>query len=246
MRNGKNCIQTMTNHGEPGSGHEWIYEVLLRRIVEGEIPPGTRLVESRLAEQLGVSRTPVREALFRLHQEGFVLTSAGRGFSVKPLDDKEARELFPILSALEALALAMAGPLLVLDVEALSEANRSLAKLARNPLQAIEADTAFHELLLRHCPNTSLLEMIDGVRRRLLRYEYVYMADETLIDVSMAQHEAIIECISKCDFEGAAKALDTNYESGKALVLSKLRRGQTVASDSTTSLLQRRNNQRGL
>lgn len=224
MRYGNDCIQSVTGQPEPGSGHEWIYEVLLRRIVEGEIPPGTRLVESRLAEQLGVSRTPVREALFRLHQEGFVLTSAGRGFSVKPLDDKEARELFPILSALEALALSMAGPLLVLDVEALGEANRALAKLARKPLQAIEADTAFHELLLRRCPNSSLLEMIDGVRRRLLRYEYVYMADETLIHVSMAQHDAIIECISKCDFEGAAKALDTNYESGKALVLSKLRR----------------------
>ena len=201
-----------------------IYEVLLAQIVENTLAPGARVVESKLAEQLGVSRTPVREALFRLHQEGFVLTSVGRGFSVKPLDEREARELFPILSALEGLALSIAGPLLALDVEALREANRALAPLARRPLEAIEADTAFHEMLLRRCPNSSLLEMIDAVRRRLLRYEYVYMADETLLDVSIAQHEAIIDCISKCDFDGAAKALETNYESGKALVLSKLRR----------------------
>jgi DNA-binding GntR family transcriptional regulator len=206
------------------SGHDWIYRVLLGEIVEGALQPGTRLVESRLAERLGVSRTPVREALFRLHQEGFVLTSAGRGFSVTPLDEKEARELFPILSALEGLALSLTGPLLALDVEALREANQALAPLGRKPLEAIEADTAFHQLLLRRCPNRSLLEMVDGVRRRLLRYEYVYMADETLIDVSTAQHEAIIDRISQCDFDGAAKALDTNYESGKALVLSKLRR----------------------
>jgi len=204
--------------------HDRIYEILLREIVEGGLAPGTRLVEGRLAERLGVSRTPLREALFRLHQEGFVLTSAGRGFSVKPLDDKEARELFPILSALEGLALSMAGPLLALDVEALREANRALAPLSRRPLAAIDADTAFHELLLRRCPNASLLEMIAGVRRRLLRYEYVYMADETLIDVSMAQHEAIIDSVARCNFDGAAKALDTNYESGKALVLSKLAR----------------------
>jgi DNA-binding GntR family transcriptional regulator len=150
-------------------GHDRIYEILLREIVEGGLAPGTRLVEGRLAERLGVSRTPLREALFRLHQEGFVLTSAGRGFSVKPLDDKEARELFPILSALEGLALSMAGPLLALDVEALREANRALAPLSRRPLAAIDADTAFHELLLRRCPNASLLEMIAGVRRRLLR-----------------------------------------------------------------------------
>jgi DNA-binding GntR family transcriptional regulator len=206
------------------SGHDRIYRVLLGEIVEGTLQPGTRLVESRLAERLGVSRTPVREALFRLHQEGFVLTSAGRGFSVTPLDESEARELFPILSALEALALSMAGPLLVLDIEALREANRALAPLARSPLDALAADTAFHELLLHRCPNASLLEMIDGVRRRLLRYEYVYMADETLIDVSIAQHEAIIDSVARCDFDGAAKALDTNYESGKALVLSKLAR----------------------
>ena len=204
--------------------HDRIYEVLLAQIVENTLAPGARVVESKLAEQLGVSRTPVREALFRLHQEGFVLTSVGRGFSVKPLDEREARELFPILSALEGLALSIAGPLLALDVEALREANRALAPLARRPLEAIEADTAFHEMLLRRCPNSSLLEMIDAVRRRLLRYEYVYMADETLLDVSIAQHEAIIDCISKCDFGGAAKALETNYESGKALVLSKLRR----------------------
>jgi DNA-binding GntR family transcriptional regulator len=206
------------------SGHDRIYRLLLGEIVEGAIEPGARLVESKLAERLGVSRTPVREALFRLHQEGFVLTSAGRGFSVTPLDEKEARELFPILSSLEGLALSMAAPLVILDLEALRSANQALAPLARRPWDAIEADTAFHELLLRRCPNMNLLDMIDSVRRRLLRYEFVYMADETLIDVSIAQHEAIIENISRSDFNAAAKALDTNYESGKALVLSKLPR----------------------
>lgn len=206
------------------NSHDWIYRILLGEIVEGSFEPGVRLVEVRLAERLGVSRTPVREALFRLHQEGFVLTSAGRGFSVAPLDEREARELFPILSALEALALSMAGPLLILDVEALRTANLALAPLARRPLQAISADTAFHELLLHRCPNRNLLRMIDSVRRRLLRYEFVYMADETLIDVSIAQHDAIIDAISRGDFEAAAKALDTNYESGKALVLLKLSR----------------------
>jgi DNA-binding GntR family transcriptional regulator len=118
----------------------------------------------------------------------------------------------------------MAAPLVILDLEALRSANQALAPLARRPWDAIEADTAFHELLLRRCPNMNLLDMIDSVRRRLLRYEFVYMADETLIDVSIAQHEAIIENISRSDFNAAAKALDTNYESGKALVLSKLPR----------------------
>jgi DNA-binding GntR family transcriptional regulator len=205
------------------SGHDRIYELVSREIVAGVLAPGSRLVESKLAERLGVSRTPVREAMFRLHQEGLVSTAAGRGFSVKSLDEREACELFPILSALEGLALSMAGPLLALDLKALRRANRALAPLARRPLEAIEADTEFHQILLRRCSNDSLLELIEGVRGRLLRYEYVYMRDETLIDVSIAQHEAIIECIANCDFEGARKALATNYDSGMALVLSKLR-----------------------
>ena len=116
------------------SGHDRIYEIVLNEIVEGALAPGSRLVESRLAERLGVSRTPVREAMFRLHQDGFVSTTAGTGFSVKALDEKEARELFPILSGLECLALSMAGPLLPLDLKVLRRANRALAPLARRPL----------------------------------------------------------------------------------------------------------------
>lgn len=208
---------------EQTSGHDRIYEIILDEIVSGALAPGARLVESRLAERLEVSRTPIREALFRLHQDGFVLTDSGRGFSVKQLGEREARDLFPILSTLEGLALSLAAPLLTLDVNELRKANKALAPLSGRPSHAIAADKRFHELLVQRCSNTSLLEMIRTVRRRLLRYEYVYMSDETLIDVSMAQHEAIIDCIERCDFDGAMTALATNYESGKALVLSKLR-----------------------
>ncbi len=207
------------------SGHDWIHDALLDEIVEGALAPGARLVESKLAERLGVSRTPVREALFRLHQEGFVLTSARRGFSVKPLDEREARELFPILAALEGLALSLAAPAAELDVAELRRANKSLASLRRRPLEAIAADNAFHDLLLRRCPNRSLLAMVDRVRRQLLRYEYVYMSDESLIDVSMAQHAAIIDCIEKGDVAGAVGALEANYASGRTLVLGKLSNG---------------------
>lgn len=208
-----------------GAGHDRIYDQLLAEVVDGTLAPAARLVESKLALRLGVSRTPVREALFRLHQEGFVRTALGRGFSVEPLDDRKPRELFPILAALEGLALSLSAPVVTLDVDALRRANKALGRLRNHPWEAIEADTAFHRLLLRRCPNASLIAMIDSVRRQLLRYEYVYMADETLIELSMAQHTAIIDCIARSDFTAAAKALEANYDSGSALVLSKLSRG---------------------
>jgi DNA-binding GntR family transcriptional regulator len=204
------------------AGHDRIYDALLVEILDGALKPGARLVESRLALRLGVSRTPVREALFRLHQEGFVLTSPGVGFSVKPLDEREARELFPILAELEGFALSLSSPLVSLDVEALRRANKALGRLWRDPWDAIQADTAFHKLMLRRFPNAALIAMTDGVRRQLLRYEYVYMADETLIELSVGQHDAIIDCIARSDFAGAARAIEANYASGLAMVLSKL------------------------
>lgn len=207
-----------------GAGHNRIYEILLAEILDGSLSPGTRLIESKLALRLGVSRTPVREALFRLHQEGFVLTSIGRGFSVKPLDQNEPRELFPILATLEALGLSLAAPLVALDIAELRKANKALEALRNRPLDAIAADTAFHDLLLRRCPNANLIGMIESVRRQVLRYELVYMADETLIEVSVAQHAAIIDCIANSDFAGAAEALRVNYASGQAMVVSKLSR----------------------
>jgi DNA-binding GntR family transcriptional regulator len=66
------------------------------------------------------------------------------------------------------------------------------------------------------------MAMIDRVRRQLLRYEYVYMSDGNLIDLSMAQHAAILDCIEKSDFPGAVRALEGNYDSGRTLVLGKL------------------------
>jgi DNA-binding GntR family transcriptional regulator len=204
------------------AGHDRIYDLLLAQVVDGTLAPGARLVEGTLALRFGVSRTPLREALFRLRQEGFVRTELGRGFSVEPLDGRKPRELFPILAALEGLALLQSAPMVVLDVQALRRANRALGRLRRHPWEAIEADTAFHRMLLRRCPNATLIAMIDGVRRQLLRYEYVYMADETLIELSMVQHEAIIDCVARSDFTAAAKALEANFDSGNALVLSKL------------------------
>jgi len=150
----------------------------------------------------------------------------GRGFSVKPLDDREARELFPILATLEGFALALSAPVIALDVDKLRAANKALSRLGKRAWQAIEADTAFHQLLLRRCPNARLIAMTDSLRRQLLRYEYVYMADESLIELSVAQHTAIIDCIAKSDFDGAARAVVANYESGLALVLPKLSRAE--------------------
>src|SRR3954463_4331749 len=86
-----------------------VYQAVLARIYRGELPPTRRVRDTDLASQLGVSRTPVREALLRLAREGVLEADMGRGFSVRPLDATEMRESGAILSSLEQLALQLSG-----------------------------------------------------------------------------------------------------------------------------------------
>jgi DNA-binding GntR family transcriptional regulator len=206
-------------------GRERIYQRLLADLVEGRLPAGTRLVEATLAAKTGVSRTPMREALLRLEQEGFVEGERHKGYRVAQLDDRTARDIYPVVATLEALALRSAAPIVKIDLPLLRQANRALDATRSDPRAAMEADAAFHRLLLARCPNARLMQLIESLKRQLKRYESIYMSDAPLIELSVAQHEAIIAAIENDDFAAAAAALGDNYDSGLALVLSKLRSG---------------------
>src|SRR5215471_12036634 len=114
----------MPEREERGEGQRAFNE-LSREIVKGKLQPGARLVEAQLSARMGLSRTPLREALFRLEREGLVRTELRRGFSVSPLSEREARETYSIVAALESLGLRQS--LLVEPlVPRLREANKRL------------------------------------------------------------------------------------------------------------------------
>jgi len=206
-------------------GRERVYQRLLDDLVEGRLPAGMRLVEATLAAKMGVSRTPMREALLRLEQDGFVEGERHKGYRVAQLDDQMARDFYPIVAALEALALRLAAPIVKIDLPLLEQANRALHEARSDPRAAMEADAAFHRLLLTRCPNARLIQLIESLKLQLRRYESIYMSDAPLIGLSVEQHQAIIAAIGKDDFAAGAAALGANYDSGLALVLSKLRSG---------------------
>lgn len=199
-----------------------VYRQLLEDILENRLAPGARLVEAQIATRIGVSRTPVREALLALEREGFTVSERHHGFRVAALDERAAREIFPMLGALQGLALVESGPLANSLVDALRLANEQL-RAATEPRQALAADAAFHRILISLCPNTRLLGLIETLHGALYRYEHMYMSDAGLIDTSLAQHEEIITCISAGDAAGAERAVRANYASGLAAVIAKLR-----------------------
>jgi DNA-binding GntR family transcriptional regulator len=196
-----------------------VHRALVERILREELRPGARTSDTVLAAALGVSRTPVREALVRMEREGFLESDVGRGFFVKPLSAREVRDVYPILWTLETLALrSLPAPHPGLLAE-LDRINREMEESGDDPERRIDLDMAWHRALLEGCGNEQLLEMIATLKTRIRRYEYAYMQQAVLIPVSTRTHEQIAQALAAGDVEGAAPLLMRNWKFGMEQVL---------------------------
>jgi DNA-binding GntR family transcriptional regulator len=191
------------------------------RIIRGELAPGTRIKEARLAEELGVSRTPLREALINLEQEGFVRSELARGFSVAPLSGREIRESYPLVWTLECLALRSCGAAVSSLLGRLSDINEAFAA-ATAAGDRLELDRNWHEALLSHCPNQRLNALLCGLRTALRRYERMFMSDAGLVTEAVRQHRQVIEALQARDSEAAERSLTENWRVSMELLLVRL------------------------
>jgi DNA-binding GntR family transcriptional regulator len=198
-------------------------EQLLQRILSGELEPGGRINESQLSLELGLSRTPLREALMTLEREGFVRSEVNRGFIVAAPSSHEAREIYPILWTLEGLALRETGLLAGTILPELERINTEFAMPNLEPKQWIQLDTEFHNVLISRCPNARLLELVRSHRQLLQRYEHIQLEDTSLIPHSVAQHAIIIQSLRLHDLSTAVAALEQNWRFGFELLLLRLK-----------------------
>jgi DNA-binding GntR family transcriptional regulator len=190
-------------------------------IVDGEIGPGERLNEVQLAEKLGVSRTPLREALNRLVAEGAVDARPRLGYFVKPLSSEEFDQIYDLRPILDPAALRIAG---LPDERRLARLEALNAKLAaeRKPERAIALDDAWHLELLAHCRNRALVAMIENVMARTRRYELALMREQKSVADAGDAHSRIIEALRGSDLEAACSTLRSNLEGGKAPIMAWL------------------------
>lgn len=186
---------------------------LLKRIVTGGLAPGVSLNEARLAEEFGVSRTPVRQALARLEQDGFLVSRPNRGFFVAALSAREARNLYPILAVLEALAVRQAPPSPT-DLEVLERRNQELSEVdPRHPDAAVRANFRWHEALVGNCDNDRLMSMIDTLRRQAYRYEISFFSPGAeRLEKSVELHRSISAALADGDLETACRRLDEHWK----------------------------------
>jgi DNA-binding GntR family transcriptional regulator len=196
-----------------------VHRALVERILREELRPGARISDSVLAADLGVSRTPVREALVRLEREGFLDSDVGRGFFVKPLSTREVREVYPILWTLETLALCTSPAPHPARLAELERTNREMEESGDDPERRIDLDMAWHRTLLEGCENEQLLGMIAMLKTVIRRYEYAYMQQAVLIPVSTRTHEQIARALASGDAGQAATLLERNWKFGMEQVL---------------------------
>jgi DNA-binding GntR family transcriptional regulator len=191
-----------------------VYREIVELIHRGELPPGTRVKDTSVATQLGVSRTPVREALLRLAREGILDADMGRGFSVCRLDPKEMRETGAILGALESLALQSCGDISADRLARLSEIDRELSGTRSDVDRSVALDEEWHRTLLEDCPNRRLRDIISTLWQVPRRYMRAYLRDARRVTLSTQHHARIIEALRRKDHQAAAQRFSHHWERG--------------------------------
>lgn len=193
---------------EPIRSH--VTRALARLIATGEIGPEEIIGVAAASRLFGVSPTPVREALVELSQQGLVDVQSGRGFTVRPLDAEELRELYETINALEIVALRLEPEVSTGRLTRLDELNRRLRK-SESGFEALELDAAWHEELVGGCDNSVVRQQLRALRMRARRYEVRFMADADRVAAFAGQHDAIVAALREGRLEEALAQLQANW-----------------------------------
>lgn len=201
---------------------EMVYESLRDAIINQVLKPGERLMETDLAEEMGVSRTPVREAIRKLEQEGYVIMIPRKGAYVAGLSIKDIHEVFEIRGALEALAAGLAAERAT--QEEIEEMERNIVLEASHfessdLIKTIEVDTKFHELIFKASKNDRLLSMINNLREQVQRFRTTTLAVSGRMKFALEEHRRIVEAIAARDVQLAQQMAKEHIESAENALL---------------------------
>lgn len=208
------------------SESERAYLAIRNEIVKGRYRPGERLLEEWLAKELQMSRTPIREALIRLYQEGWVIKHPYRGVVVKALDRRELEEIVEVRSVLEGYATRTIAisrdQSLVMELKNVMS-SVELALREGRIQEAIELNTSFHDLIYERCGNAVLLKMIGHLRDYFYRYRVLLLNLTGMLERSIEDHKRLLELIEKGNPDEVEKFTREHIRRGlevlKAIVL---------------------------
>lgn len=189
-----------------------VREAVIERVHTGELAAGSRVNETTLARELGVSPTPVREALMSLEACRYLSATPGKGFVVARYDAQEVHDIYSVLATMDTTALRAAWPFSADKIAHLRELNEAFRQLQGDVNAAIQADVRWHAELVSACHNKYLLELIASGRQTVQRYEYAFLQQVMNTQSSAKQHEAVIAALEREELDEAVAQLTINWQ----------------------------------
>ena len=203
-----------------------VFNTLRQAILRGELKPGERLMEIQLANKLGVSRTPIREAIRKLELEGLVLMIPRKGAEVAEITEKSLRDVLEVRRALEELAVELACEKITPEqIQELKDAAASFRdSLQEGDITRIaEADVKFHDVIYLATDNQKLIQLLNNLREQMYRYRVEYLKRSDFHQQLMDEHEEIIETIESGQKDRAVQVVCQHVDNQVEAVMDTIR-----------------------
>lgn len=205
---------------------EVVFNTLRQAILRGELKPGERLMEIALAEKLGVSRTPIREAMRKLELEGLVVMIPRRGAQVANITEKDLNDVLEVRITLENLAIEKAcSNMTEEDIRALEAAAKEFEHTFEDGdlVKMAEADVNFHEAIYRAADNERLMQVLNNLREQIYRYRVEYLKEEETRKLLVKEHDEIYEAIRNRDVKTAQEISYQHIENQREAIIRSIR-----------------------
>ncbi|MBQ2936568.1 MAG: GntR family transcriptional regulator [Lachnospiraceae bacterium] len=203
-----------------------VFNTLRKAILTGQLRPGERLMEVHLANKLGVSRTPIREAIRKLELEGLVIMIPRRGAEVAQITEKSLKDVLEVRKTLDVLSVELACERISEEEKKqLKEACEEFEKATRGKDASViaKADVKLHDIIVDATGNQRLKQLVNNLSEQMYRYRFVYIKDESQHEKLIAEHREIYEGILAGDKQRAAKAAGTHIDNQEKSIISQIR-----------------------
>ncbi len=203
-----------------------VFNTLRQAILRGELKPGERLMEIQLANKLGVSRTPIREAIRKLELEGLVLMIPRKGAEVADISEKSLRDVLEVRKALEELAVKLTcDKIKSAQIRELRQAAEEFRRtLKSNDItQIAEADVRFHDVLYEATDNQKLVQLLNNLREQMYRYRIEYLKRQEAYPQLLTEHEEIIRRIENREKDEAVEIVCKHIDNQVEAVMDVIR-----------------------
>ena len=203
-----------------------VFKTLRQAILTGELKPGERLMEIHLANKLGVSRTPIREAIRQLELEGLVIMVPRKGAQVASITEKSLTDVLEVRLALEKLAVELACKRISYEQkEILKEKMLEFEQLAGTDDASLiaRADVAFHDAIFESTGNMRLGQMVNNLAEQMYRYRFEYIKDISGHEKLVSEHRLIYDAIIRADIEEATKQISVHIKNQEASIINQIR-----------------------